>query len=102
MKESSQLTVAGAGCLQGSADDLGELVAVRAYCQPGAPAGGKVRRGDRLCSGLPCVAKMAADVADKINADSPLNEAPHPVAALEAILVPTAGDGLQGQVGQRL
>ncbi len=45
---------------------------------------------------------MVAHVADEIDADTPLREAPLRVAALEAITVPAAGDGLQRQAGQRL
>jgi hypothetical protein len=45
---------------------------------------------------------MAAHVADEIGSDAPLYEAPLPVAALEAVVVSTADDGLQSQVGQRL
>jgi hypothetical protein len=45
---------------------------------------------------------MAAHVADKIGVDAPLYESPLPVVALEAVVVPTADDGLQSQVGQRL
>ena len=45
---------------------------------------------------------MAAHVADQIGSDVPLYEAPLPVAALEAIVVPTADDGLQSQIGHRL
>jgi hypothetical protein len=56
-------------------------------------------------AGLPVggiVAQMAAHVAYEIGSDAPLHEAPLPVAALEAVLVATANDGLQSQVGQRL
>jgi hypothetical protein len=43
---------------------------------------------------------MAAHVADQVDADAPLREAPPPVAALEAVVVAAAGDGPQGQVRQ--
>jgi hypothetical protein len=45
---------------------------------------------------------MAAQVADEINADAPFREAPLPIAAVEAVPVPAADDGLQGQAGQSL
>jgi len=45
---------------------------------------------------------MAAQVAGEINADAPFREAPLPVAAVEAVPVPAADDGLQGQAGQSL
>ncbi|MEU5299303.1 hypothetical protein ACH4YO_01590 [Streptomyces noursei] len=45
---------------------------------------------------------MAAHVADQVDADLTLHEAPPSSTALEAVVVPTAGDGLQRQVGQRL
>src|SRR5260221_14049935 len=45
---------------------------------------------------------MAAYVADEIDADAPLGEAPLPVGAFEAVTVPAADDGLQRQAGQRL
>jgi hypothetical protein len=45
---------------------------------------------------------MATHVADEIGSDAPLDEAPPPVAALEAVVVSTADDGLQSQVGHRL
>src|SRR5712691_13328631 len=38
---------------------------------------------------------MAAHVADEIDADAALRETPLPVAALEAVTVPAADDGLQ-------
>jgi hypothetical protein len=37
---------------------------------------------------------MAAHVADEIGSNAPLHEAPLSVAALKAIVVPTADDGL--------
>jgi hypothetical protein len=43
---------------------------------------------------------MAAHVTDQIDADAPLREAPLPAAALEAVMVTAAGDGLQSQVLQ--
>ena len=39
---------------------------------------------------------MAADVADEVGADAPLDEMPLSVPPLEAVVVPTADDGLQG------
>jgi hypothetical protein len=48
------------------------------------------------------VAQMAAHVAHEIDPDAPLTETPLPVAALEAVTVPTADDGLQSQAGYRL
>ncbi len=45
---------------------------------------------------------MAAHVAYEVGSDAPLGEAPLSIAPLEAVVVPTADDGLQGQVRQRL
>jgi hypothetical protein len=45
---------------------------------------------------------MAGHVADEIGFDVPLDEAPFPVAALEAVAVPPADYRLQSEVGQRL
>jgi hypothetical protein len=45
---------------------------------------------------------MVAHVADEIDADAPLGEAPLPIAAFEAVTVPAADDGLQRHAGQRL
>ena len=42
---------------------------------------------------------MTAHVADEIRSDAPLYEAPLPVAALEAVVVPAAGDELQSRIG---
>jgi hypothetical protein len=38
---------------------------------------------------------MAAQIADEIRSNAPLHETPLAVAALEAVVVPTADDGLQ-------
>src|SRR5437764_10085292 len=46
--------------------------------------------------------QMAAHVADEIRLDAPLHETPVPLVPLEAVVVPTADDWLQRQVGQRL
>jgi hypothetical protein len=95
----------------------------RARASPGGR--GQWRRGGATREQLPChrcsrprriavmrvrggllfrcgVAQMAAHVADQIGSDAPLHEAPLPVATREAVLVPTAYDRLQNQVGQRL
>ena len=37
---------------------------------------------------------MAADVADEVRADAPLHETPLSFPPLEAVVVPTADDGL--------
>jgi hypothetical protein len=42
---------------------------------------------------------MAACVADEIASNTPLNEAPLPVAALEAVLVATATTGCSARSG---
>lgn len=57
------------------------------------------RGGLPLCAGL---AQMAPDIADEVDADLPLHEAPLPSTALETVVVPATGDGLQRQIGQRL
>ena len=46
--------------------------------------------------------EMAAHVAYEVGSDAPLDETPSSVAALEAVVVPTADDGLQSQVRQCL
>ncbi len=45
---------------------------------------------------------MAAHIAHKIRLNAPLHETPLATAALEAVVIPTADDGLQRKVGQRL
>ena len=45
---------------------------------------------------------MAAHVTDEVCSYAPLDEAPLPVAALEAVLVAATDDGLQSEVGQGL
>jgi hypothetical protein len=37
---------------------------------------------------------MAAYIADEIGSDAPLDETPEPIAALEAVEIPAADDGL--------
>ena len=43
-------------------------------------------------------AQVAAHVSEEIGADVPLHKAPLPVAALEAVVIPTAHDGLQSEI----
>ncbi len=45
---------------------------------------------------------MATRIADGVDADPSLREAPLPITALETVVVSTAGDGLQRRIGQRL
>jgi hypothetical protein len=46
--------------------------------------------------------EVVAEVADEVDVDASLREAPPAVVALEAVEVAAGGDGLQGKFGRRL
>jgi len=73
--------------------------------KPGADCatGGKFILRDPRSGSPPArvyAAEMVAHIADEVGLDAPLRELPPSVAPLEAILVASADDGLQGKVSR--
>lgn len=88
--------VSGESRSDASASVYMELGAAPTLCECACP---EVRERLLVCGRA---TKMAAQIADEIGLNAPLDKAPEPVPALEAVEISAADDGLQSQIGQRL